>query len=121
MIHYHGLPINPSTVAAQAISGGHAFISFRDPHQLSIAVEVCQSFAIDNGAFSAWRSGEPVTDWNRYYEWVSKLHRIPNFDFAVIPDSKLFLNQISYLSLSVNTTVSLFILICYISQILPRP
>ena len=86
MIHYHGLPINPSTAAAQAISGGHAFISFRDPHQLSIAVEVCQSFAIDNGAFSAWRSGEPVTDWNRYYEWVSKLHRIPNFDFAVIPD-----------------------------------
>ena len=86
MIHYHGLPITPETAARAAVSGGHAFVSFRYPDQLGLVVEVCQSFAVDNGAFSAWKSGEPVTDWRRYYEWVADLHRCPAFDFAVIPD-----------------------------------
>lgn len=86
MIHYHGLPITPATAAAKAVSGGHAFVSFAHPEQLSLAIEVCQTFAVDNGAFSAWRSGKPVTDWNEYYEWVADLHRYPSFDFAVIPD-----------------------------------
>lgn len=61
-------------------------MSFRYPDQLGLVLEVCQSFAVDNGAFSAWKSGEPVTDWSRYYEWVAELHRYPSFDFAVIPD-----------------------------------
>lgn len=86
MIFYHGLPITPATAAARAISGGHAFVSFRHPEQLSLAIEACQSFAVDNGAFSAWRSGEPVADWTPYYAWVSGLARVPSFDFAVIPD-----------------------------------
>ena len=86
MIHYHGLPITPATAARAAVSGGHAFVSFRYPDQLGLVLEVCQSFAVDNGAFSAWKSGEPVTDWTRYYEWVAELHCYPNFDFAVIPD-----------------------------------
>lgn len=86
MIHYHGLPITPATAAARAIASGHAFVSFRHPEQLSLALDVAQSFAVDNGAFSAWRSGEPVTDWSLYYEWVAELHRYPSFDFAVIPD-----------------------------------
>jgi hypothetical protein len=86
VIHYHGLPITPATAAAAAISGGHAFVSFRHADQLTLALEVCQSFAVDNGAFSAWRSGEPVEDWGRFYAWVAELHRYPSFDFAVIPD-----------------------------------
>jgi hypothetical protein len=86
MIHYHGLPITPATAALRAINGGHAFVSFRHPDQLTLALEVAQSFALDNGAFSAWRSGEPVTDWTQYYEWIAELHRYPSFDFAVIPD-----------------------------------
>ena len=86
MIHYHGLPITPDTAARAAISGGHAFVSFRYPEQTALVLDVCQSFAVDNGAFSAWKSGEPVTDWTRYYEWVAELHRYPSFDFAVIPD-----------------------------------
>lgn len=86
MIHYHGLPITPATAAARAISGGHAFISFRHPQQFGLALEVCQSFAVDNGAFSAWKSGEAVTDWSLFYEWVAEIHRYPSFDFAVIPD-----------------------------------
>ncbi|WP_199539634.1 hypothetical protein [Duganella sp. BJB476] len=86
MIHYHGLPITPATAAVRAVSSGHAFVSFRHPEQLTIALEVAQSFALDNGAFSAWRSGAPVLDWSEYYEWIAELHRYPNFDFAVIPD-----------------------------------
>ena len=58
MIHYHGLPITPATVAVKAIEGGHAFVSFAHSDQLASAIEVCQSFAIDNGAFSAWKQGQ---------------------------------------------------------------
>ena len=86
MIHYHGLPITPATAARAAVTGGHAFVSFRYPDQFGIAIEVCQSFAVDNGAFSAWKSGNPVDDWSAYYAWVDGLRNCPSFDFAVIPD-----------------------------------
>jgi len=86
MIHYHGLPITPSTVAVKAIENGHAFVSFAHSDQLSIAIEVCQSFAIDNGAFSAWRSGNPIQDWQPFYDWSLNLKKVPSCDFAVIPD-----------------------------------
>lgn len=86
MIHYHGLPCTPASAALAAIGGGHAFISHRYPDQMGLVLDVCQSFAVDNGAFSAWRSGKPITDWKEYYEWVAEFHRYPGFDFAVIPD-----------------------------------
>ncbi|ADG20370.1 conserved hypothetical protein [Paraburkholderia atlantica] len=86
MIHYHGLPITPNSAALRAVAGGHAFVSFEYPEQLGLALEVVQSFATDNGTFSAWCAGRPITDWSRYYEWVAELHRYPPFDFAVIPD-----------------------------------
>ena len=86
MIHYHGLPITPATACTTAINAGHGFVSFAHPEQLGIAIEVCQSFAVDNGAFSAWKSGNPVTDWGDYYEWALQCKRIPSCDFAVIPD-----------------------------------
>lgn len=86
MIHYHGLPITPNTAAALAITTGHAFISYAHPDQLPIAIEVCQSFAIDNGAFSAWKKGTPILDWSGYYKWAAKAKFVPSCDFAVIPD-----------------------------------
>jgi hypothetical protein len=86
MIHYHGLPITPNTAALQAINGGHAFVSFAHPGQLGLAIEAAQSFALDNGAFSAWMSGQPVRDWTAYYEWVTNVGRHAHCDFAVIPD-----------------------------------
>ena len=88
MIHYHGSPINsPGSLAAvKVLTGRHSFVSFANPEQLPIAIEVCQSFSLDNGAFSAWRSGEPVEDWTKFYEWVEKNKRSPGFDFAVVPD-----------------------------------
>jgi hypothetical protein len=86
MIHYHGMPITPDTCAINAINVGHAFVSYKSKGQLGVVIDVCQSFAVDNGAFSSWRSGNPVTDWSGYYDWVKEIYRIPNFDFAVIPD-----------------------------------
>lgn len=86
MIHYHGLPITPETAAVRAIAAGHAFVSFAHQQNFGIAVAVCQSFAIDNGAFSAWRAGTPVQDWSSFYEWAAAAKRIPSCDFAVIPD-----------------------------------
>lgn len=86
MIPYYGLPASPQSVAIRIITGGHVFVSFKYLAQLGLALEFAQSFAVDNGAFSAWKSGNPVTDWEPYYEWVAELHRYPTFDFAVIPD-----------------------------------
>jgi hypothetical protein len=86
VIHYHGLPITPATAAARAIGGGHAFVNFGTPDQLGLVLDICQSFATDCDAFPAWRRGEPITDWEPYYEWIAELHRYPSFDFAVIPD-----------------------------------
>jgi len=86
MIHYHGLPITPMTTAVSAITAGHAFVSYASRDQLGVAVELCQSFAIDNGAYSAWKAGAPVQDWTPFYEWALECIQIPSCDFAVIPD-----------------------------------
>jgi hypothetical protein len=86
VIHYHGLPITPMTAAEVAVRAGHAFVSYAHPGQMGLAVAVSQSFAIDNGAFSAWRAGKPITDWSGYYEFCRDAKRQPACDFAVIPD-----------------------------------
>lgn len=86
MTPYHGLPITPETAAVAAVGAGHAFVSFSDRRQLPLAVSVCQSFALDNGAFGAWRAGKPISDWKPFYEWAGECLRIPSCDFAVIPD-----------------------------------
>lgn len=86
MIHYHGLPITPETAAHRVLSAGHGFVSYAEPRNLALAAEVCQSFAVDNGAFTAWRKGAPVRDWGGFYEWAGTCRRIPSCDFAVVPD-----------------------------------
>ena len=85
MIHYHGGPITPETCAYEAWRGGHAFISFARPDQIELAASICQTFALDNGAFTFWkRGGEP--DWPGYYGWCRKWLAHPACDWAVIPD-----------------------------------
>lgn len=86
MICYHGLPMTPLTAAAQAVQAGHAFVSFARPDQLHVAIEVAASFAIDNGAFSAWKAGTPITDWAEFYAWAAACKAVPSCDFAVVPD-----------------------------------
>jgi hypothetical protein len=84
VIHYHGLPMTPEHAAATVMRNRHAFVSFAHPDQVSLAAEICASFALDNGAFSAWRSGRAVA-WDAFYRWVDDW-RTPSCDFAVIPD-----------------------------------
>lgn len=85
MIHYHGGPITPETCAYRVWRGRHAFISYADPRQIELAASVCQTFALDNGAFSLWRAGKP-TDWPGYYAWAEMWLRHPACDWALIPD-----------------------------------
>lgn len=86
MIPYVGMPITPEEAAARAVRWGHAFCSARYLNQLPLVLEICQTFAMDHGGFSAWKSGEPITDWQFYYALIAELHRYPQFDFCVIPD-----------------------------------
>lgn len=87
MIHYHGTPLTPVDAAAKFFRRLHAMVSFATGvNQLPVIAEVAQSFALDNGAFTAWKAGNPVTDWKPYYEWVSTWTCHPGCDWALIPD-----------------------------------
>lgn len=86
MIKYHGTPFSGTNgEAAEALVGRHAFVSYAAPDQLQICLDVCQSVALDNGAFSAWKSGK-VIDWYDFFRWAQQYVRHPRVDWAIIPD-----------------------------------
>lgn len=85
MIHYHGLPITPDAVLIDAYNAKHAMCSYANPGQIEIAAEVCQSVALDNGAFSAWKKGGAL-DVPGYTEWAVKWLKHPAVDWCLIPD-----------------------------------
>ena len=86
LIHYHGSPFGgESEQVVRFYRGRHAMVSFARPDDIAAVADVCESFAIDNGAYSAWKRGiEP--DWTRYTEWVREWMAHPGFDWAIIPD-----------------------------------
>jgi hypothetical protein len=85
VIHYHGGPVTPINAAVTLWTRRHAFVSFANPSQAALAAEVCQSFALDNGAFTLWKNGGRV-DVPAYGAWVAQWVQHPGFDFAIIPD-----------------------------------
>lgn len=85
MIHYHGGPVTPLPASLALWQRRHAMVSFARPDQIALAAEVCQSFALDNGAFTFWRQGGCV-DVPAYVAWVREWERHPAFDWAIIPD-----------------------------------
>jgi hypothetical protein len=85
MIHYHGGPVTPNTSAIALWSQRHAMISFARPEQMSLAAEICQSFSVDNGAYSFWKGGE-LPNWEAYSSWLELWSQHPGFDFAIVPD-----------------------------------
>lgn len=85
MIHYHGTPFSGGAKNNIALTGHHAMVSYAIPGCISTIAEICQSFCLDNGAFSAWRSGK-VYNFDGYQEWADKWLRHPGCDFAIIPD-----------------------------------
>ena len=68
------------------LRGRHALIPYPRPEDLGCALDVCQTIVVDNGAFSAWKSGKPILDWHPYYEWLESFYRHPAFQWAIIPD-----------------------------------
>lgn len=86
VIHYHGGPVTPVAAAASFFARRHGFCSFECRTQMPLIAEVCQSFALDNGAFTKWRAGNGVVDVAAYADWVREYEHHPGFDFAIIPD-----------------------------------
>ena len=86
MIHYHGLRISGThRDNVEFARNRHVLVSYMAKDVLELVCSVCSSFCIDNGAFSAWKSGTAV-DWEGYAEWVREWHQHPRYDFALIPD-----------------------------------
>lgn len=86
MIKYHGTPIGgPHVHKAEFYTRRHAMVSFAHQDDLGVVAEFCQSFVLDNGAFSVWRSGAKF-DVDGYIAWVEEWHRHPGCDWALIPD-----------------------------------
>lgn len=85
MIRYHGTPFTGDGTARLALRGRHAMVSFADARDIELVAGICQSFALDNGAFPAWRSGGKY-DGNAFLDWAATWIRHPGCDFALIPD-----------------------------------
>lgn len=87
MIHYHGTPVGGTRKdVVNFLMGRHALVSFYRPDDLGPVMECCQSFIIDNGAFSHWKAGKGEIDFNAYVDFVLDACRHPGFDWALIPD-----------------------------------
>jgi hypothetical protein len=85
MIHYHGGPVTPTSAAITLWTARHACVSYAYPDQLAIAASVCQSFILDNGAFTAWTQGR-VFDFDGYVAMVKEWQHHPSLDWCLIPD-----------------------------------
>lgn len=86
VIHYHGSPLSgPASTKPKFFQGRHALVSFAYPADLEVIAETCQSFVLDNGAFTAWKQGTQLSV-VKYYRWVDRWCRHPGFDWALIPD-----------------------------------
>lgn len=87
MIHYHGTPCGGTRAEAiRFLAGRHALVPWGNAEDLPAVAEACQSFCVDNGAFSAWKSGKALERWGDYYKFCREWSRHPAFDWAIIPD-----------------------------------
>jgi hypothetical protein len=83
-IHYHGTPISPRTVLQQL--GGRFFcVSHWRPDDVEWCHKHGQGVMLDNGAFSAWRTGKAIEDWRPFYEWAEQWLAYRT-SWAVMPD-----------------------------------
>lgn len=86
MIHYHGTPMGGKREeATRFLMGRHALVPFFYPEDLPTVAEVCQSFVLDNSAYTVWNSGGKLNV-PGFIAWVREWCRHPGFDWALIPD-----------------------------------
>lgn len=87
MIKYHGTPIGGTKYdALKFLDGRHALISFATQGHIAEVLECCESFCLDNGAFTIWKTSGGRIDVDAYSKWVEFYQKHPAFDFALIPD-----------------------------------
>lgn len=87
MIHYHGTPIGGSRQdCARFLIGRHALVPFVRQDDIHAVMDSCQSFVLDNGAFSHWKKGHGKIDFDAYFAWAKSLCHHPGFDWCLIPD-----------------------------------
>jgi hypothetical protein len=86
MIHYHGSPIGGSRQdVARFLIGRHALVPYFRQDDMPIVADVCQSFVLDNSAFTIWKQGGKM-DYEGYLAFVEHWYKHPSFDWALIPD-----------------------------------
>lgn len=61
MIHYHGTPLTPRAELYK-LAGKHLCVSFSEPRDADVALQIAQSCLWDNGAFSLHTRGAPVDE-----------------------------------------------------------
>lgn len=82
MIHYHGTPVTPRQFLME-MSGRHFCVSYADPRDIEVCLDIGQSVMLDNGAFSAFTRGKPL-DMAGFEAWCETHLRHPHW--AVVPD-----------------------------------
>ena len=76
MIHYHGTPVGGSRQdVARFLVGRHALIPYGRQDDTGAVLEFCQTFCLDNGAFSHWKKGCGKIDFDAYLAWVHTFYR----------------------------------------------
>lgn len=60
-------------------------VSFARPDDIGAIADVCQTFCVDNGAFSEWKRGRKMNV-EGYARFCLKWRSHPSFDFAIVPD-----------------------------------
>jgi len=88
IIHHMGTPVwgNKGEVLAACVRSGGAFVSYARPDQIRQCIRQAISVWIDNGAFSAWKSGL-VIDWPDFYDWLFQYYYHPTVKHFIIPDT----------------------------------
>lgn len=82
MIHYHGTPMTPRA-ELWGMAGKNFCVSFADPRDADVCLQIGQSVMWDNGAFSFHTKGK-ATNWHKFYDWVGPKLGHPHW--AVVPD-----------------------------------
>tara|TARA_Y100000114_G_scaffold27057_1_gene22737 strand:+ start:902 stop:1594 length:693 start_codon:yes stop_codon:yes gene_type:complete len=82
MIHYHGTPLTPKEQLYK-MAGKHFCVSFYNPQDAKLCLEIGQSVMWDNGAFSCYKNKTKLK-YKNYYKWLEDKLGHPHW--CVIPD-----------------------------------
>jgi hypothetical protein len=70
VIHYHGTPLTPRAELYK-LAGRHFCVSFAEPRDADVCMQIGQSVLWDNGAFSAYTQGKEL-DRRKLFGWIEE-------------------------------------------------